>query len=259
VLNAGPPVMYNRGGGFAGAARDIGTSILDGLLGLYVPVDAVPAWLPPSQRYVHEQTWTGPAGAAVAYKHNGKLTSIQSTNTTVSSESAWSGVYASLRSERARFGTLSRVTIEPEVNWTGRDLLDVNHVWNANIDGHIWFDYRIWTVVYQLNVVTGQYEPLLSNRSALATKVARSTWHIYGGGLIGHGGTLRNGAGELAFVVEPDRTYLFGVVAQMQVSHSLRRTDGRPIPQPSGADLTAYGLLKADVPAIYMSHVVLAQ
>src|SRR5918995_209006 len=59
VLNAGPPVMYNRGGGFAGAARDIGTSILDGLLGLYVPIDAVPAWLPPSQRYMHEQTWTG--------------------------------------------------------------------------------------------------------------------------------------------------------------------------------------------------------
>jgi len=43
----------------------------------------------------------------------------------------------------------------------------------------------------------------------------------------------------------------------MQVSHSLRRTDGRPIPQPSGTDLSAYGLLKADVPAIYMSHVVL--
>jgi hypothetical protein len=76
---------------------------------------------------------------------------------------------------------------------------------------------------------------------------------------MGHGGALRNGDGALAFVVEPDRTYLFGVVAQMQVSHSLRRTDGRPIPQPSGADLTAYGLLKADVPAIYMSHVVLAQ
>ena len=259
VLNAGPPVMYTRGGGFAGAARNIGTSLLDDLLGLYVPIDAVPAWLPLSQRYMHEQAWMGPAGAAVAHKHNGKLTSIQSTNTTVTSESAWSGVYASFRPERARFGTLSRVTVEPEVEWTGRDLLDVNHAWNADIDGHIWFDYRLWTVVYELNVVTGRYEPLLSNRSALATTVARSTWHIVGGGQMGHGGALRNGDGALAFVVEPDRTYLFGVVAQMQVSHSLRRTDGRPIPQPSGADLTAYGLLKADVPAIYMSHVVLAQ
>jgi hypothetical protein len=259
-LNAGPPVMYTRGGGFAGAARDIGTSILDGLLGLYVPVDAVPVWLPPSQRYMHEQTWwTAPAGAAVAHKSNGKLTSIQGPNTTVVTESAWSGVYASLRSERARFGTLSRVTIEPEVNWTSRDSLDVNRVWNSNIDGHIWFDYRIWTVVYQLNVVTGQYEPLLSNRSALATSVAHSIWHIVGGGQMSRSGTLRNGAGALAFVVEPDRTYLFGVVAQTQVSHSLRRTDRRPIPQPSGADLTAWGLLKADVPAIYMSHVVLAQ
>jgi hypothetical protein len=78
--------MYNRGGGFAGAARDIGSSMLDGLLGLYVPIDAVPAWLPESQRYMHEQTWTGPAGAAVAHKHNGKLTSIQSAHTTVLSD-----------------------------------------------------------------------------------------------------------------------------------------------------------------------------
>ena len=42
----------------------------------------------------------------------------------------------------ARFGTLSRVTVEPDVHWTGRDVLDVSHVWNANIDGSIAFDYR---------------------------------------------------------------------------------------------------------------------
>jgi hypothetical protein len=44
----------------------------------------------------------------------------------------------------------------------------------------------------------------------------------------------------------------------MRVSHSLRRTDRQPIPQPSGEQLTAYGLFKADVPAMYLSHVVLA-
>jgi hypothetical protein len=208
---------------------------------------------------MHDQIWTGPVGSAAAYKNNGKLTSIQSTDTAVSSESTWSGVYASFRPDQARFGILSRITIEPEVSWTGRDLLDVNHTWNANIDGYIRFDYRIWTVAYELNVATGQYEPLLSNRSALATTVAQSTWHIVGGGQMGHSGALRNGAGALAFVVERSRTYLFGVVAEMRVSHSLRRTDGQPIPQPPGTDLTAYGLLKADVPAIYMSHVVLAK
>jgi hypothetical protein len=35
ALNTGPPVMYTRGGGFAGAARvGIGSSFLDDLLGL---------------------------------------------------------------------------------------------------------------------------------------------------------------------------------------------------------------------------------
>ncbi len=53
--------------------------------------------------------------------------------------------------------------------------------------------------------------------------------------------------------------YLFGVVTEMRVSHSLRRTDGEPIPQPRLEELTAYGLFKAEVPAMYLSHVVLAQ
>jgi hypothetical protein len=88
--------------------------------------------------------------------------------------------------------------------------------------------------------------------------VAEASWHIVGGGVYGHGGELRDGAAALSFVVEPDRTYLFGMVAEMQVSHSVRRTDGRPIPQPPLDDLNAYGLLKADVPAMFLSHVVLA-
>jgi hypothetical protein len=259
ALSAGPPVMYTRGGGgISAAAGRVGSSLLDDLLGLYLPIEGVPAWLPPAQRYVHEQTWPGRVGSAAAYIRNGKLTTIQSVDTTVSTESTWAGVYATFEAEPARFGTLSRVTVEPEVHWTGRDLLDVSHVWNADIDGTIAFDYRLWTVVYERNPVSGQYEPLLSNRSAVVTTVAHSTWHIVGGGMQGHSGTLPNGAGALAFVVERGRTYLFGVVAEMRVSHSLRRTDRQPIPQPSGEQLTAYGLFKADVPAMYLSHVVLA-
>lgn len=260
ALNGGPPLTYTRGGG-SGAASvvDVRPSILDAILGLYVPVEAEPAWVPASQRYIHEQRWSGSQGSSAAYKRNGKLTCIQGTNTTVGSESTWAGVYASFRPNQARFGRRSRVTIDPEVYWTGRDILDVSHVWNRMIDGQIWFDYRIWTVVYQFNVADGRYERL-PNQSARATTVGNSRWHIRGGGgMSGMGGTLPNGAGVLAFVVEPNRTYVFGVVVQMQVSHSLRRTDGQPIPQPSlgGNELTAYGLLKADVPAIYMSHVVL--
>jgi hypothetical protein len=260
ALNDGPPIMYTRGGGFGtGTVVNPQSSFLDTLLGLFVPVEAGPSWLPATQRYMHEQIWPGPIGSAAAYKRNGKLTTIQGVNTAVSSESTLAGVYASFRPERARFGMLGRVTIDPEISWTGRDLLDVSFVWNANIDGHIWFDYRIWTVVYQLNVATGQWDPLLSNQSARATTVAQSSWHIVGGGLTGHSGALRDGAAALSFVVEPDRTYLFGVVAELRVSHSLRRTDRQPIPQPALSDLNAYGLFKADVPAIYMSHVVLAK
>lgn len=258
ILNDGPPLMHTRGGVGAGAVYNPRVSILGLLLGIYAPVEAEPSWLPATQRYVHEQTWSGARGSAAAYKRNGRLITTQNVNTTVGSESTWAGVYASFRPERARFGTLARVTIDPEITWTGRDLLDVSFVWNRSIDGHIWFDYRIWTVVYQLNVANGQWERLLSNQSARTTTVAQSSWHINSGGLYGHSGDLRDGAAALSFVVEPDRTYLFGVLAEMRMSHSLRRIDREPIPQPSLADLNAYGLFKADVPAIYMQHVVLA-
>src|SRR5829696_8181548 len=97
-LGDGPPIMYTRGGGFGvSTVADAGLSFRDALLGLYVPVEAEPSWLPASQRYMHEQTWNGPVGSAGAYKRNGKLTSIQHINTTVGSESTWSGVYASFR------------------------------------------------------------------------------------------------------------------------------------------------------------------
>ncbi len=258
-LNDAPPIMYTRGGAFADRIGvNSGGSILELLRGIYVPVEAEPAWLPASQRYIHEQIWTAPMGSASAYKRNGKLTCIQSVDTTVPSESTSAGVYASFRADRARFGTLSRVTVDPEIHWTGRDLLDVNHVWAEKVDGRIWFDYRLWTRVYQLNPVSGGWEPLLSNRSAVVTTVARADWGIVGGGVYGHGGSLTDGDAALSFVVEPDRTYLFGVVAQIQVSQSLRRIDHQPIPQPALSDLNAYALFKVDVPAMYLSHVVLA-
>jgi len=261
ALNAGPPVMYTRGGGFGlGTVVDAGTSsFLDAFLGLYVPVEGKPTWLPASQRYMHEQTWMNATSSAVAHKTNGKLAATQSVDTTVGSESAWAGVYASFQPEPERFGTLSRVTIDPEITWTGRDILDFNPVWSDNIDGFISFTYRLWTVVYELNIANGQWEPLLSNQSAAAKTVAQSTWHINSGGAMGHAGQLRNGDAALAFVVEPGRTYLFGVVAQMWMSHSLQRTDGQPIPQPSATDLYTYGTFKLDVPAMYMSHLVLAK
>jgi hypothetical protein len=258
-LADGAPVMYTRGGGI-GATGVLETgSFLEALKGIYVPTEAEPTWLPASQRYMHEQIWTGSVGSASAYKRNGKLTSIQSVNTTVTSESAWAGVYAQFRADPARYGTLSRVTVDPEIYWTGRDIVDVDHRWNANIDGTMWFEYRIWTVVYQFNIANGHWEPLLSNRSALATTVASASWHVVGGGEYGHSGSIRNGEASLAFVVEPTRTYLFGVLTEMRVSHSLRRTDGQSIPQPSLKELNAYGLFKADVPAMYLSHVVLAK
>lgn len=258
-LSEGSPTMYTRGGGGLGARRAFEpVSYLDALLGIYVPVDGEPTWLPTSQRYMHDQIWTGPLGSASANRNNGKLTCVQSVDTTVASESAWAGVYAQFRADPARYGKISRVTVDPEIHWTGRDMLDVDHRWNAQIDGTMWFDYRLWTVVYRLDVVSGQWEPLLSNRSAVTTTVASASWHVVGGGEYGHSGSIRNGEASLAFIAEPTTTYLFGVLAELRVSHSLRRTDNRPIPQPRLDELNAYGLFKAEVSAMYLSHVVLA-
>lgn len=258
-LNDGPPLLPTRGGtSVVGTVADIGSSFLDLMHGVFVPVEGEPSWLPAAQRYVHDEVWRTAQGSGSAYKRNGKLTAIQGVDTTVRTASTSAGVYASFQPHGDRFGKLSRVTIDPDIAWTGRDLIDVNHVWNAQIDGRIWFDYRIWTVVYELNIATGGWDPLPTNASARSISVASASWHIASGGLTGHSGRLHDGAAALSFVVEPQRTYLFGVVAEMRVSHSLRRIDRQPIPQPALSDLSCYALFKADVPAMYMSHVVLA-
>jgi hypothetical protein len=259
LLADGSPTMYTRGGGIGESTTLEPTSILEALMGIYAPVNGEPTWLSASQRYMHDQTWSGPLGSASANRNTGKLTSLQPVNTTVPSESTWAGVYAQFTADPARYGKLSRVTIDPEIHWTGLDIVDVDHRWNADIDGTMWFDYRLWTVVYRLDVVSGQWEPLLSNRSALTTTVASASWHVVGGGEYGHSGSIRNGEASLAFVAEPTRTYLFGVLTEMSVSHSLRRIDRQPIPQPRLDELKAYGLFKAEVPAMYLSHVVLSK
>jgi len=91
ALNDGPPILATRGGRFS-TGIDVSGSWFDALSGLYLPEEGLPSWLPASQRYVHDQIWTGPMGSASASKRNGKLTSIQSVNTRVASESFWAGV-----------------------------------------------------------------------------------------------------------------------------------------------------------------------
>ena len=180
---------------------------------------------------MHDQIWTGPLGSASANRNNGKLTCIPERQYFRRiEESAWAGVYAQFRADPARYGKISRVTVDPEIHSTGRDVVDVDHRWNAQIDGTMWFDYRLWTVVYRLDVVSGQWEPLLSNRSAVTTTGRRrraGTW--WAAARPATAGRSRNGEASLAFIAEPTRTYLFGVLTEM-AGCRLLASHGRPGP-----------------------------
>ncbi len=72
-------------------------------------------------------------------------------------------------------------------------------------------------------------------------------------------GSLRNGAATLQFIASsPPRTYLLGVLAQTQASHSLRNVDGQPITPPKSGEFVVYGLTNADVPEMWVTYEVLA-
>lgn len=132
-----PPVMHTLGGGGFGFSlfdrRPV--SLFKILEGLYLPTDT-DSWLVPSERrYFDNQTRTGTAGSASAYKNNGKLTTIQSVNLTASQESAWAGVYIKFYTDPAEYGQVNRITFEPNIDWTYRDWQDSNAVWLVRASG----------------------------------------------------------------------------------------------------------------------------
>lgn len=257
------PLTHLRGGTFTSpfAERSM-SSILSILQGLYLPVGTADLLVPATRRYRHAQTWpslSGSSGSAVASIDSGKLITIQSATLATRAPSTWAGIYIGLRTELATHGQLSRITFQPEIDWIARHYVDIDQVWKARVDGSITFTNRIWLVAYEYNIATRQFEPL-TGTSARAIEAARSFWYVNSLGMSAYSGRLRDAAANFQFIASPSRDYLLGVVLEAQASQDLRSTDaGRPIQPPNPNQFIVYTLFKADVPAMWVSHEVLAR
>lgn len=258
-----PPLTPLRGGTItsAFAERSI-SSIISLLQGLYLPVDTPDFLVPPQRRYRHAQTWPaleGSSGNATAYIESGKLTTIQSATISASPLSSWAGVYIGFRTDLATHGQVSRITFQPEIDWVARHSVDTNFVWRSRVDGSFTFTNRIWLVAYEYNVATRRYEAL-TGTSARAIEAARSFWYLTSSGMSAYSGSLRDDASTFQFIASPGRDYLLGVLLENQCSHDLRSADaGQPIRPPNPNEFVVYSLFKAEVPAMWVSHQVLAR
>ena len=262
LASSAPPVMHTLGGKFSSwiSLKDTAL-ILQILNGLYLPTDDPTFWVPASRRYFDNQISTGAVGSASAYKTTGRLTTIQSVDLNAGDESTWAGVYIMFSTDLANYGQVSRVTFEPEIDWSVRDFMDSNAVWLdrvAHLDGTIHFNARVWLTAYEFNIATGKFDPI-APPAAKIFPVWQSTWYVASLGASAMSGSLRNGAATFQFIVSPARTYALGALIQLRAWHNLRNAQGGPIPPPQSGDFTAYALFKADVPEMWLQHQVLAK
>jgi hypothetical protein len=203
------PVMYTRGGTSASSifTKDR-TSIFELLSGLYLPTDDPTFYVPADRRYFDNEIVTGAVGSASAYRNNGKLTTIQMVDLNANQESTWAGVYIKFKTDLAHYGQVSRITFEPNIDWTFRDFMDSNPVWLdrvAHLDGTVHFTARIWLAGYEFNIATNKFDPILLP-SATKFQVWQSTWYVTSLGETAMSGSLRNGAASFKFIASPART-----------------------------------------------------
>ena len=173
------PVMHTRGGSVASSMffRDRNT-IFEILNGLYLPTDTPAFYVPAARRYYDDKIVTGALGSASAYKNNGKLTAIQSLDLNAAKESTWAAVFIYFSTDIANYGQVSRITFQPNIEWSFHDTMDSNPVWTdrvAHLDGWVWFNGYVWLAGYEFNIATNKFEDL-STPSAISYPVAQSTW-----------------------------------------------------------------------------------
>jgi len=261
--SSSPPVMHTLGGGkfdFPYFVKDR-ISLFELLYGLYLPTDTPSYLVPFERRYFDNQIRTGTVGSASAYKNNGKLTTIQMVNLEANQESTWAGVYIKFKTNLVDYGQVSRITFEPDIDWSFRDWMDSNAVWLdsvAHLDGTVRFSARVWLAAYEFNIATNKFDPVLPPSAAMF-EVYHSTWYVTSLGSSAMSGSLRNGAATFKFIASPARTYALGALLELKVSHNLHNARGGPIPKPQSGDFVQYALFKADVPEMWVSHEVLAK
>lgn len=224
---------------------------------LYLPVGSSRAALP-SHRYVHDQVWPGRHGVANASKVTGRSFAYTIANHKVNNDATWAGLYIQLTTTSAEHGKLSIARFEPTIEWSGLAKFKVDWDWGREVAGTIHIFGNLWLVAYVFNPATRAYEPLMNNSSL---KVPLFHGSFNGSGMYGtpYNGRFDGAPAQLQCIIEPARTYLFGVVTQVRISHNLLPAHpSRPIPQPQTGQFVAYGTIDAAIPEMWLSHQVLA-
>ena len=182
-------------------------------------------------------------------------------NLEANQESTWAGVYIKFKTNLVEYGQVSRITFEPNFDWTYRDWQDSNAVWLdrvAHLDGTVRVSARIWLAAYEFNIATNKFDPVLPPSAAIF-EVNPSSWYVTQLGSTASSGSLRNGAARFKFIASPSRTYALGALLELKVSHNLQNTTGAAIPVPPPGAFVQYALFKADVPEMWVSHEVLTK
>ncbi len=225
---------------------------------LYLPVDS-PRPALSSNRYAHDQVWLGKHGVANASKKTGRSFAYTIANHKVNNDATWAGIYIQLTTTTAEHGKLSLARFEPTVEWSGLAKFKVDWEWGRDVAGTTHIFGNLWLVAYVFNPATRAYEPLLNNASR---KVPLFHGSFNGAGMSGipHNGRFEGAPAQLQCIIEPARTYLFGVVTQVRISHNLLPAHpSRPIPQPQPGQFMAYGTIDANIPDMWLSHQVLTR
>lgn len=225
---------------------------------LYLPVGSARTALS-TNRYVSDQVWPGAHGVANASKVSGRSFAYTIANHKVNNDSTYAGIYIQLNTTAAQHGKLSLARFEPTVEWSGLSKFKVDWEWGREVAGTTHIFGNLWLVAYVYNVATGKYEPLLNNSSV---KLPLFHGSFNGSGISGipQSGRFEGVPARLQCIIEPARSYLFGVVTQVRVSHNLLPAHpSRPIPQPKPGQFVAYGTIDANIPEMWLSHQVLTR
>ncbi len=220
---------------------------------LYLPVDDLAWYVPRSHRYISGQVW----GHGVALNTNGYLRVNQYVDINQSSIQSTAGLYSQIFTTPADYGQVSQGTFEPEINWNAVGAIAINPPWGSNVWGGVAVIGRIWLAAYEFNIATSEFEEKIA--------VPHQLFNDYLNGLasmpIKYSGSFSVGTSPLKYILDPARTYWLGALIEVEVRQDFwagQANNKKKPPAPSLADLTAYAVLTADVPAMWIEHTVLA-
>ena len=251
-LTAQPAPMYTRGGSFGSTFRFSPISVLASIWsGLYLPTGTVDPLVPPSRRYVGSQV----IGTASASAGTGRISCTGIVDVTKPVVSAWGRVSSSIFTSPASYGKISRVTLDPDVDWSAHGVLNIGWPFGRDVAGSVEIWGRVWFVVDRLNVATSLFERVaaLPHNSFFHSASGSATFPIL------DTGAFPSGSVPYSFYVDPAWTYLLSVWGECSVSQNFKPASaGSSLPPVTPDQLNVSASFGINVPDMWITHQVLA-